>query len=198
MKIKFSKILTVVSALIILAGFALCVRIFLGGPEDSWICSNGEWVKHGAPDTPKPTEPCGDKAATAMTEVKLFYYNPGLDEDASGNILCSRQGIAPVTREIPATATPIKDTVSLLLKGELTDTERADGIETEFPLEGLALKDASLDDDGVLTLTFDDPNNKTSGGACRAGILWFEVEATAEQFAEVRNARFLPEDIFQP
>ena len=27
--------------------------------EDTWICQNGEWVKHGNPSAPMPTEPCG-------------------------------------------------------------------------------------------------------------------------------------------
>lgn len=57
--------------------------------------------------------------------VKLFYYNPKLDRDESGNIACSRNGLAPVERKIPITQTPIQDTIKLLLSGELTDEERA-------------------------------------------------------------------------
>lgn len=41
-------------------------------------------------------------------------------------------------------------------------------------------------------------NNKTNGGSCRAGILWFQIEATAKQFSEVKQVRFLPEELFQP
>lgn len=26
--------------------------------EDDWICVDGEWIKHGYPSAPKPTEPC--------------------------------------------------------------------------------------------------------------------------------------------
>ena len=33
----------------------------MGGLEDDWICRDGEWVKHGVPSAPKPTEPCGPK-----------------------------------------------------------------------------------------------------------------------------------------
>jgi hypothetical protein len=33
-------------------------RFIFGGPEDDWICSNGQWVMHGAPSAPKPTTPC--------------------------------------------------------------------------------------------------------------------------------------------
>ena len=36
----------------------LFIRFFLGGPEDSWICQNGEWVRHGNPSSEKPSEAC--------------------------------------------------------------------------------------------------------------------------------------------
>lgn len=31
---------------------------FLGGSEDTWICDNGRWVKHGDPEAPMPTKIC--------------------------------------------------------------------------------------------------------------------------------------------
>lgn len=129
--------------------------------------------------------------------INLFYYNAALDQDESGNIQCSRQGIAPVQRKIPVTQTPIQDAIRLLLKGELTAEERGQGITTEYPLEGVALAGASLKD-GVLTLEFQDQNNKTGGGSCRVGILWFQIEATAKQFEGVSEVHFLPEELFQP
>ncbi|MFA4999760.1 MAG: Gmad2 immunoglobulin-like domain-containing protein [Patescibacteria group bacterium] len=41
--------------LIILAA-ALVLRIT--DKEDDWVCSGGEWVKHGQPSDPMPSEPC--------------------------------------------------------------------------------------------------------------------------------------------
>jgi len=38
----------------------IVVFAFLRGSEDSWICQDGEWVKHGQPSAEKPTEPCGE------------------------------------------------------------------------------------------------------------------------------------------
>ena len=133
----------------------------------------------------------------AEKTVKLYYYNGELDKDESGNIRCSRQGLVSVERKIPLTKTPIQDTIRLLLLGSLTEEEQARGINTEYPLEGFSLKGASLKD-GILTLEFDDPKNKTVGGSCRVGILWFQIEVTAKQFPEVQEVRFLPEEIFQP
>jgi putative hemolysin len=31
-------------------------------PEDNWLCVNGEWTKHGQPDSPAPTTGCGSKS----------------------------------------------------------------------------------------------------------------------------------------
>lgn len=130
--------------------------------------------------------------------VSLYYYNPELDKDESGNIMCSRQGLVLVQRKIPVTQTPIQDTIRLLLRGELTNEERAQGISTEYPLEGFSLVGVPSFKDGILTLQFNDPNNKTVGGSCRVGILWFQIEATAKQFTGVQQVRFLPEELFQP
>ncbi len=129
--------------------------------------------------------------------VKLYYYNPEKDKDESGNILASRQGLVAVDRQIPITITPIQDTIKLLLEGNLTQEERAQGITTEFPLSGFELKSADLKDK-VLTLEFSDPQNKSVGGSARVTILWFQIEATAKQFPEVSEVRFIPEELFQP
>ena len=135
--------------------------------------------------------------AEEIKKINLYYYNPETDKDSSGNIMCSRNGLAAVEREMPVTKTPIQDAIKLLLLGQLTEQEKSQGISTEYPLEGFSLKGASLKD-GVLTLEFDDSQNKTVGGSCRVGILWFQIEATAKQFPEVQQVRFLPEEIFQP
>lgn len=129
--------------------------------------------------------------------VKLFYYNPELDQDSSGNIQCSRDGLVAVPREILKTDTLIEDTIRLLLAGELTPTEASQGITTEYPLSGFSLSKSALKN-GVLTLTFEDLENRTGGGSCRVGILWFQIEATVKQFPGVTSVRFLPEELFQP
>ena len=93
--------------------------------------------------------------------------------------------------------TPIQDTIKLLLKGELSQSEREAGFTTEYPLEGFSLESAGFKN-GVLTLKFQDSKNKAVGGACRVGVLWFQIEATAKQFPGIQQVRFLPEEIFQP
>lgn len=331
-----NKIFKIVISLLIIFVIIAGVRFLIGGAEDDWICDNGEWVKHGSPSAPMPSEPCsdenndeqvfctmdakvcpdgsfvsrvapdchfepcpkedlitveypvagreifsplhikgeargywffegdfpiklldggGDVLATGiahaqgdwMTEdfvpfeaeisfdypdtntgkiifekdnpsgleknadelvmpisfpsedrdVILYYYNPDIDKDSSGNIKCSSDGLVSVQREIPLTKTPIQDTINLLISGEITDEESSFGASTEFPLDGFSLKGASLKD-GVLKLEFEDPNNKTVGGSCRTGILWQQIRETAEQFDGVEKVEFLPEELFQP
>lgn len=129
--------------------------------------------------------------------VALYYYNSNLDKDESGNILCSEKGLVPVERQIKDSENLIEDTIKLLLEGKLTDEEKNKGISTEYPLEGFKLTKSELKD-GVLTLYFEDPYSKTSGGACRVKILWIQIENTARQFSEVKEVKFYPEELFQP
>lgn len=137
------------------------------------------------------------QTSAAQRSLVLYYYNEDKDKDASGNIICSSQGLVAVERRAPVTLTPIQDTIKLLLRGELTLSEKARGITTEFPLPGVELSGANLAG-GVLTLSFNDPGNRTSGGSCRAGILWAQIQATAKQFSGVDTVRFQPEELFQP
>lgn len=133
-------------------------------------------------------------------QISLYYYDPSLDQDASGNILCSEAGLVAVQRELPVSLVGdalIEETIRQLISGELTEGERALGITTEFPLEGLVMESAALRD-GELTLSFEDPNFASSGGACRVTVLRAQVEATARQFLDVVQVRFIPDELFQP
>lgn len=148
--------------------------------------------QHEEEPSPINTE---DVEATEM--VKLYYYNPALDSDNEGSILCSEKGLVPVYRFLPKSSSILEETLQLLLKGELTDAEKATGLSTEYPLPGFTLKNTRLTD-GMLTLAFEDPENKSSGGSCRVEVLWLQIEMTAKQFPEIKEVRFEPEWIFQP
>lgn len=125
----------------------------------------------------------------------MYFYNPTLDTDDTGTILCSEKGLVRVPRLIQDASPELA--VRELLMGKLLDDERRAGMTTEFPLEGVSLASADLDD-GILTLTFDDPNNKTSGGSCRVSVLRAQIEATAKQFDDVREVKIMPESVLQP
>ena len=50
----------VVSGIVIIVLFLSVVRFLFGGDEDTWICEDNEWVKHGNPASPMPETPCGE------------------------------------------------------------------------------------------------------------------------------------------
>jgi hypothetical protein len=137
------------------------------------------------------------KFSDSVRNVQLYYYNAHKDQEMFEYISCGPEAVFPVDREIALTQTPIQDVINLLLEGNLTPSEKEAGFNPMFPLEGVELVGANLKD-GVLTLEFDDPMNLTSGGSCRAGILWHQISKTAKQFSEVESVRFMPEELFQP
>lgn len=46
--------------LILLCGFVIIAAFLIRflSPEDSWVCQNGEWTKHGSPAVEQPTSEC--------------------------------------------------------------------------------------------------------------------------------------------
>jgi len=55
---KFVKILITILIIIAIVFF---LRFVIGGPEDDWICVDGDWVEHGVPSAPKPSTGCGEE-----------------------------------------------------------------------------------------------------------------------------------------
>jgi hypothetical protein len=128
-------------------------------------------------------------------KVKLYYYNRQKDKEIASYIPCV--AVLPVERQIPVTNTPIKDTIELLIKGELTPEEKAEGFSSEFPHPEFQLLGVNLND-RTLTLEFSEVPSFTTGGSCRVSILAKEVTLTAQQFPEVDQVVFAPYSIFQP
>ena len=48
---------TIIIIIIIIAAWFV-IRFVIGGPEDTWMCVDNEWVKHGFPYAPKPEGEC--------------------------------------------------------------------------------------------------------------------------------------------
>jgi hypothetical protein len=45
-------------AAVLLIAILFFALIMLRGDEDTWICVQGEWLKHGNPSAPMPTNQC--------------------------------------------------------------------------------------------------------------------------------------------
>ncbi len=140
-----------------------------------------------------PQEPMQEQPETKKIPVSLFYYKQSEDE----GLACGPDAVLPVGREIESTLTPIKDTINLLIKGELTEEEKVQGFSTEFPNEDFKLLSINLKD-GVLYLEFTEVPGFTTGGSCRISLLTNQIIKTAKQFPGVNEVILLPESVFQP
>ncbi|HEU68261.1 MAG TPA: hypothetical protein ENN53_03465 [Candidatus Acetothermia bacterium] len=129
--------------------------------------------------------------------VNVFAYHAGVDLLLHGELACSTDAVLPLARWAPLTASPLEAALLLLVTHGLAPWEVAAGYSSEFPLAGVSLESLRIDD-GVLTVVFADPEHRTSGGACRTGILRAQIEKTALQFPEVREVRILPPEALQP
>ncbi|MFA4834290.1 MAG: GerMN domain-containing protein [Patescibacteria group bacterium] len=64
------KALIILGIIILFLTIIFSLRFIIGGPEDTWLCANGEWVKHGAPSAPRPAGLCGEK-----TEIIISNFS---------------------------------------------------------------------------------------------------------------------------
>jgi hypothetical protein len=54
----YATILGIALAVIVVFSVLAIARFVFGGPEDDWICSQGQWVRHGNPVASMPVTPC--------------------------------------------------------------------------------------------------------------------------------------------
>lgn len=180
----------VVISVVVLIAFGLVAAAWYLRPYEQSPTVTPEFTVEETVSTSSTTTP-------GTRTVSLYYYNRALDTDATGNVLCSSDALVPVSRQIQS-RTPIQETLTLLLQGELTVAERAQGISTEFPLSGFTLNSVALSSDGLLRIAIADPEHKGTGGSCRTAILAGQIRATALQFPEVKEVEFVPDTLFQP
>jgi hypothetical protein len=67
------KIIRIIIILILIIFVWAIIRFVIGGSEDTWICVDNEWIKHGVPSAPMPTEPCGNQVES---DVVVFSPQP--------------------------------------------------------------------------------------------------------------------------
>jgi hypothetical protein len=82
---KVPLILALALAITLVVFFSLRL---LSGPEDTWLCVDGQWVKHGNPANPQPTEGCGvsdaeliHEQAESEADANIIVFEPLLDEE---------------------------------------------------------------------------------------------------------------------
>ncbi len=131
----------------------------------------------------------------STTQVSLYY--PNSNKAVQLGDPCNAGSVIHLTSTVARSLSPIKDTLNLLIAGNITTQEKAQGFTTEFPNTQFKLLGATLKN-GVLALEFTEVPGFTSGGSCRVGILKAQIEKTALQFPGVTSVVIKPNTIFQP
>lgn len=72
----------ILAVFIVFLGLLFVVRLI--SPEDTWICVDNNWVKHGNPSSPKPANGCGDSVAVIA-----------IDFDETGHFVKDNPGLKP-------------------------------------------------------------------------------------------------------
>lgn len=92
------KILLVSSLFVIFISALFLVR----GSEDTWICQNGMWIKHGNPNNPIPQSGCGIELPNLKTAKSVKIKNMIIKSSAFGDqqkiparFTCDSQNINP-------------------------------------------------------------------------------------------------------
>lgn len=86
------KIILVIAGLLLVTGVAAFgIKVLF--EEDSWICQNGEWMKHGNPSTPRPSVDCGvEPTKTQIYPVKnIIVESPKEGEKVASLLRISGQ-----------------------------------------------------------------------------------------------------------
>lgn len=132
------------------------------------------------------------------TEVSLFYFNNKEDAKLPVEQQINVNSIQPVKRMISNSKNIIRDTINLLLAGNLSQIESDNWFTSEFPNKSFKLINMDLGDDGILRLTFTEVPWFTSGWSARMAIMANSIIKTVKQFPQVKEVKFLPEELFQP
>lgn len=133
-------------------------------------------------------------AGSDVMAVKVFFNNSNLDPEIS----CNK--VFPVDRAIAATQAPARAVLELLLGGNLTDEEKADGFTTSINPDVKIQK--LFIENGVAKVDFNEQLQYQAGGSCRVSAIRAQIIETLKQFPTVNeviisiNGR--AEDILQP
>jgi len=76
--------------------------VFLRGNEDTWVCSDGAWVKHGNPAAEMPNIPCPKKEGRMHLTSPAFSGNAVIPAEYS----CDGEGKSPplIVSDVPPVA----------------------------------------------------------------------------------------------
>lgn len=174
-----NKILNIFIIAIFVLAVAFFVRFGLGGPEDTWICQNGQWIKHGNPQNGIPNETCGE---APKMQVQLFFNN----NNFGSGFEC--QKVSGVRTEIIESDSPEIETLKLMLAGP-TNEQKERGY---FPSikEGTRLLGLVIEN-GLAIVNFNQNPWDLTDSSCRPLGARAQIVETLKQFSGVSEVQIL-------
>lgn len=184
------KIFIIIMIVVVILALWFFIRFVIGGPEDTWICTDSGWVKHGVPNAPMPSEPCGENMTVRIfLSDSRFAGEPYFD--------CSRT--IAVERQVPKTLAVAKTAVETLLRGA-TQKEIDQGFVSNIN-SGVRIQKLTIEN-GTAKVDFDERLEFQVGGSCRVAAIRAQITETLKQFSTVDNVIISingrTEDILQP
>lgn len=73
---RWAFIILIIGMVLILGSILLLIK----REEGSWICQNGQWVKHGNTHKPQPTESCEDGTQVSKENEEIVVFSPQPNE----------------------------------------------------------------------------------------------------------------------
>jgi hypothetical protein len=80
------RVLSAILIVLLVGGTILLFVRFLGGDEDTWLCENKQWVKHGNPSAPMPVGGCGE-AVPVAPRIEMPPAGLQVDFSETGNLM---------------------------------------------------------------------------------------------------------------
>ncbi|MDR3643095.1 MAG: hypothetical protein P4L74_05740 [Candidatus Doudnabacteria bacterium] len=75
------KYLLILVLIIVVIGTLFIAKII--SPEDTWLCQNGQWIKHGNPSAPMPETGCGGAQSKPVAEQMADMLNQKFNRPAN-------------------------------------------------------------------------------------------------------------------
>lgn len=168
------------------------LRFSLGGPEDTWICQDGEWVAHGNPLIEKPKNSC-ERTTEATTEpipakqkqILIFFSNSKKTDTTDCALVFG------VQRTIELNSTPYEQALKELFKGP-TQAEKNEGYSSFFTSKTSGLLKKITVVDGIAYIELFDPRQliPNASTSCGSQQLLASIKQTLMHDGEIGEVVF--------
>lgn len=174
-----------IGVFLILALLVVIVRFF-GGDEDTWICDDGQWIRHGNPSVPMPDSGCGKAINSEKTKFSVYFNNSKLNPNIQD---CSL--VYPVIREVPKTLAVGQASLEELFKGPTIEEKKLGYTSFFSDITKNILKSIKIVDKIVyVDLTDVRSVIPNASSSCGSSQFLAEMTNTLKQFSSIEKVIF--------